>query len=65
MRSKGLEGGRLAFSYVDAANLKGADDHVMKSLVLGFPDADHLVQEWTSKQGAQEHVARFEFKRRK
>jgi len=65
MRSKGLENGRLDFSYVDAANLKSADAHVMTRLVMSFPDPDHLVHDWTSKQGATEHVGHFEFKRTK
>ncbi len=65
MRAKGFETGRLAFDYVDATNLRGAGDHVMTRLVLSFPDADRLVQEWTSRVGTREHVGRFEFKRRK
>ena len=30
---------------------------------LTLPDATHLVQEWTSRGGAKEHVARFEYRR--
>lgn len=65
MRSKGLKDGRIDFAYVDAANLKTPDADRMSRLVLSFPDAGHLVQEWTSKQGDQEVVTRFEFARKK
>lgn len=65
MRAKGLKDGRLEFAYVDAANLKGKDDHIMTRLVMSFPDPNHLVQEWTSKEGGVEHVGKFEFARRK
>lgn len=65
MRSKGLESGRLDFSYVDATNLKSAGEHRMSRLVLSFPGPDQLVHEWTSKEGAKEHVGRFEFARKK
>lgn len=65
MRSKGLLSGRLDFSYVDATNLKSPAEHRMTRLVMSFPDGDHFVQEWTSKEGAREHVGRFEFTRKK
>jgi hypothetical protein len=65
MRGKELPGGRLDFGYVDATNLKSSDEHRMTRLVLVFPDADHLVQEWTSRTGKTDQVARFEFARRK
>ena len=32
---------------------------------MSFPDPDHLVHEWTSKEGAKEQVGRFEFTRKK
>lgn len=65
MRAKGLKDGRLEFAYVDAANLKGPGDHIMTHLVMSFPDPNHLIQEWTSKESGVEHVGRFEFARRK
>ncbi len=65
MRAQRLEGGRLDFAYLDSSNLRSPDEHRMTHLVLSFPDADHLVQEWTAKTGAQEHVGRFEFARTK
>jgi hypothetical protein len=63
MRAQGLEGGKLAFRFVDAANLKSPAEHVMTGLVLTFTDADHLIQEWTSRDGAKEQAVRFEFTR--
>jgi hypothetical protein len=66
MRAKGLESGnKLAFAYVDAANLKSKDEHRMTRLVLTFTDLDHLTQEWTSEEGGKEHVGRFEFTRQR
>ena len=65
MRAQRLEGGRLDFAYLDSSNVRSPDEHRMTHLVLSFPDADHLVQEWTAKAGAQEHVGRFEFTRKK
>jgi hypothetical protein len=65
MRAKGLVDGKLAFTYVDAANLKSPDEHRMTRLVVTFKDADHLTQEWTSKEGDKEHVGRFEFTRQR
>lgn len=65
MRSKGVQNGQLDFAYVDAANLKSPDEPRMTRLVMSFPDSDHLIHEWTSKTGTQEHVARFQFARKK
>ena len=61
MRSRGLEGGRLAFAYVDASNVKSAGEHVMSGLVMSFPAPGRLVHEWTSKAGSEERTKRFEF----
>ncbi len=63
MRSKGLQGDNLTFTYVDAANLKSKDDPRMTGLVLTFKDADHLGADWTHSLG--EKKARFEFARKK
>ena len=65
MRAQRLEGGRLEFAYLDASNLRSSDEFRMTHLVLSFPDSDHLVQEWTAKAGAQEHVSRSRFTRAK
>lgn len=63
MRSPGLREGRLEFAWVDGTNLGSPEDHHMTRLVLSLPDRNHLVQEWTSKAGAQENVGRFLFQR--
>jgi len=65
MRSKGFKDGRIDFTYVDATNLKASDADRMTRLVVSFPDASHLVQEWTSMEGPKEIVSRFEFVRKK
>ena len=65
MRAEGMEAGRLAFTYVDATNLKSPDDHRMTRLVLTFTDANHLAQEWTSEEGGKKNVALFEFTRQR
>jgi hypothetical protein len=65
MRSRGLEGGRLVFAYVDASNVKSKDDLVMSGLVMTFPGPDRLIHEWTSREGAREQTGRFEFARKK
>ena len=41
------DGKKLEFKFVDATNLKSPDMGHMEHLVLKFPDADHLTQEWT------------------
>jgi len=65
MRATGLRDQGLDFSYVDATNLASPGAHRMTRLVLSFPAPDRLVHEWTSKTGAREQVARFEFTRRR
>ena len=65
LRSKGLEKGKLAFAYVDATNIASPEQMRMSHLVMSFPDADHLVEEWTAKEGAKEHTSRFTFTRKK
>ena len=65
MRSKGLQNGRIEFSFVDVTNVRSPEEHRMTRLVMSFPDPSHLVHEWTSKSGAKEESSRFEFARRK
>jgi len=65
LRATGMRDGRLDFSFVDVTNLQSPDEHRMTRLVLSLPDATHLVQEWTSRDGAKEHVGRFEYTRTK
>lgn len=65
MRSRGLENGKLAFAYVDAANLKSKDEMRMTGLVLTFQDADHLVAQWTNNAGGKKNTGSFVFTRKK
>jgi hypothetical protein len=65
MRSKGLKDGRIDFTYIDATNLKAPDEHRMTRVIFSFPDASHLVQDWTSKEGGKDVVSHFELARRK
>jgi hypothetical protein len=65
MRSPGLSGGRLAFTYLDAANVASAEDERMTGLVLGLGGPDALVHEWTSLAAGREHVGRFELTRKR
>lgn len=65
MRAKALSKDKLVFSYVDAANIKSADDPRMSGLVLTFTDADHLDADWTHKMGAKEQIGHFSFTRKK
>ena len=65
LRSKGLENGKMTFSYVDAANLKSPGEMRMTHLVMSFPDSDHLLMEWTATMGDKEKAASFAFTRKK
>jgi len=65
MRAKGIENGKLAFTYVDATNIASPEQLRMTRLVMSFPDPDHLVEEWTAKEGAKEQTERFTFARKK
>jgi hypothetical protein len=65
MRAKGLSNGKLAFAYVDAANVKTASEPRMSGLVLTFPDADHLGEDWTHKTASKEETGHFTYTRKK
>ncbi len=65
MRSKGLDKGTLAFAYLDATNIASPEQMRMTRLVMTFPDSDHIVEEWTAKEGAKEHTSRFTCARKK
>ncbi len=65
MRAAKLEGNKLVFHYVDAANVKGADDPRMSGLTMTFADADHLNADWTHKMGAKEEVGHLVYARKK
>ncbi len=59
-RATALEGGRIAFTFVDGTNL---GDAYMAGLTLTMKDADHLTQEWTHRAGTKDQVVKFEFTR--
>jgi hypothetical protein len=65
LRAKGLEKEKLAFAYVDATNVRSPGEMRMSRLVMTFPDKDHLVEEWTAKEGGKEHVSSFTYTRKK
>jgi len=65
MRATKLADNKLTFRYVDAANVKGADDPRMSGLTLTFTDPDHLGADWTHKIGAREEVGHFAYTRKK
>ncbi len=58
------DGGRtLAFSFLDATNVKDPDGELMRGLVVTFQDADHFSQAWTSRAKGQDHVGTFTYTR--
>jgi hypothetical protein len=65
MRATKLAGNKLTFHYLDAANVKGADDPRMSGLTLTFTDVDHLGADWTHRMGAREDVGHFAYTRKK
>ncbi len=65
MRASTLSDGKLAFQYVDAANLSSPDAPHMSGLVLTFTDADHFGADWSYKTGAKEEVGHFAYARKK
>jgi hypothetical protein len=50
MKTKSYKAGdkTMAFSFVDATNLKSPKDMHMHQLTLEFTDQDHLIQRWTA-----------------
>lgn len=65
MRATSLDKDKLAFSYVDATNIRSADEMRMTHLVLTFADADHLGEDWTHKAGGKEETGHFTWTRKK
>ena len=65
MRAKGLTDGKLAFAYVDAANVKSPEDPRMSGLVLTFTDADHLGADWEHNAGGKKDTGHFAYTRKK
>ena len=62
MRAQISRGDTLAFEFVDVANVKGAEGH-MQRVVIKFQDANHLIEEWTWKEGGKETTAAFNLQR--
>ena len=65
MRAKGLENGKLVFTYVDAANLASLGAPRMSGLVLTFTDADHLGADWAHAGAGKSQVGHFVYTRKK
>lgn len=65
MRASKLEKDRLAFTYVDAANLASPSDPHMSGLVLTFIDPDHLSADWTHFTGTKVEVGHFVYARKR
>jgi len=65
MRAAKPAADRVEFVFLDATNLSSPDQHRMTHLVLNLSDPDHLVQEWASRSGTEEHTARFAFTRKR
>ena len=55
MKAKNYKAGEksMAFSFVDATNLKSPKDMHMHQLTMEFPDHDHLVQRWVSMKDGE------------
>lgn len=62
MRAQVSRGDTLAFEFVDVANVKGAEGHMLR-LVFKFQDANHMTEEWTWKEGGKETAATFQLQR--
>lgn len=62
MRAQISKGDTLAFEFVDVANVKGAEGHMLR-VVFKFQDANHLTEEWTWKEGGKETTAAFQLQR--
>jgi hypothetical protein len=60
---KKSSGDRLAFSFIDATNLKSKSDAHMHRLTLVFKDKDHFAQEWTMSANGKEQTETFNFER--
>ena len=65
MAATGLgDGGRtLAFSFLDATNVRNPDEEVMRSLVVTFENTNHFSQAWTSRARGKDHVGTFTYTR--
>jgi hypothetical protein len=65
MRLDKSSGDSIEFQFLDVSNRKAADDPYVYKLVLRFKDADHVVEEYTWKQGSNESTTVFNLTRMK
>lgn len=66
MRARSASDGRLEFAFVDATNVEASGQPPMSRLVLSFPAADRVVQEWTMvEDGGRAHVGRHDLARKR
>jgi hypothetical protein len=66
MRARSAPDGTLDFGFVDATNVESSGQPPMSRLVLSFPAADRLVQEWTLvEDGGRAHVGRHDLARKR
>lgn len=65
MRARSMTQGSIAFDFVDATNLKGKGDDVMRSLLIRFLDKDHVEQEWTSEIDGKPSTMVFKLERKR
>ena len=59
-KATALTNGRIVFSFLDGTNLGAA---YMAGVTLTMKDADHLTQEWISRDGGKDEIVTFEFTR--
>lgn len=65
MRAGKLSGDRnvLAFSFVDASNLRSESAGHMRGLRITFQDPDHFTQDWTYRHAGKDQVDTFSYAR--
>jgi hypothetical protein len=66
MRTRpGSDPNTLDFQFVDATNVRDANDHLMRRLVVTFKDGDHFQQAWTDRASGKDQTADFVYTRKK
>jgi len=56
---------KMVFEFKDVTNVGPNDSGHINGLVVKFPDKDHLVQEWSWKEGSDQSSSVFQFERKK
>ena len=65
MRARpGKDATRVAFEFADGTNLGSHPAH-MQALVMTMPDADRHTEEWTFRDGSNQHTMTFDLRRKK